>query len=413
MGFRFIHTADLHLDCPFSGIADAGVSANLMESTFKSFQRIIEIAIDKSVDFILIAGDIYDSKDKSLRAQLRFQKEMQRLRDAGIDVYVVYGNHDPVNGWSAALEMPENVHIFRHGKPRSQTVEKEGERIATICGWSYPKAEVDEDIASQFTPDSKSPYNIALLHCNCGSSADYANYAPCTIAELLDAGFDYWALGHIHKRSLISDKKPFIVYPGNPQGINPKETGPKGCYLVDVGDDGKTVLNFLETDHVRWHAVDIPLANISRTDELMKLISLRMDQLRRENGKPTIVRFSLVGRTPLHPELAREGSLPGIIDELRSDERQEETFVWVEAVIDNTKPEIDLIERRKANDLTGDFLRLVDECRNSPDKRRELMNEMDVLFSDRRGRRWFDPMDDATLLEWLERVESVGLDYLI
>ncbi len=413
MGFQFIHTADLHLDCPFSGIGDSSIALKLIESTFKAFDRIIDLAIENRVAFLLIAGDIYDAKDKSLKAQLRFQKGMQRLEAAKVDVYVVYGNHDPANGWTAGLDIPSNVHLFGHGKPKSLTILKDGVHIASICGWSYPKEEVQENVASQFAPDPKAPYNIALLHCNCGSSAEYENYAPCTPTELLGAGFDYWALGHIHKRSVISDKNPWIVYPGNPQGINPKETGTKGGYLVDVGDDGATRLEFLETDYVRWHTEDIPMANISRTEEFMGLIHSRIDALRLRNDKSTVVRFTLVDHTPLHSELAREGSLQGIIEDLRSEERGEPNIVWVEAIIDKTKPVIDLEERRKANDITGDFLRLLDEYRNSPSKREDLMKDLNALFLDRRGKRWIDPLGDATLLEWLEQVETVGLDYLI
>ncbi len=413
MNFQFIHTADLHLDCPFSGIGDSNIALKLIESTFNAFDRIIDLAIEKQVAFLLIAGDIYDAKDKSLKAQLRFQKGMRRLEAENIGVYVVSGNHDPANGWTAGLDMPSNVHLFGHGKPKSLSVFKGGVHIASICGWSYPKEDVQDDMASLFVPDPKSSYNIALLHCNCGSSTEYENYAPCTPTELLTAGFNYWALGHIHKRSVISDKNPWIIYPGNPQGINPKETGSKGCYLVDVGDDGSTKLEFLETDYVRWHAEDIPMSNITRIEEFMRLIHSRIDSLRLENDKSTVVRFTLVDHTPLHSELTREGSLQGIIEDLRSEERGERNIVWVEAIIDKTKPVIDLEDRRKANDITGDFLRLVDEYRNSSSKREDMMKDLDVLFSDRRGRRWIDRPDDANLLEWLEQVETVGLDYLI
>jgi len=413
MGFQFIHTADLHLGRPFSGIKDSSIASKLIESTFKTFERIIELAIENRVAFLLIAGDIYDTKDKSLKAQLTFQKGMRRLEAENIDVYVVTGNHDPANKWTAELDIPPNVHLFGHGKPKSFPVIKDGVHIASICGWSYPKEEVKEDVASQFSPDPKAPYNIALLHCNCGSSAEYENYAPCTPTELLGAGFDYWALGHIHKRNVISDKNPWIVYPGNPQGINPKETGAKGCYLVEVGQNGSTRLEFLETDYVRWHAEEISMADISRIEEFMGRIHSIIDAIRPGNDKSAVVRFTLVDHTDLHSKLAREGNLQGILEDLRSDELRESNIVWVEDIIDKTKPVIDLEERRKANDLTGDFLRLVDEYRNSPTKREDLLKELDELYMDRRGKKWIDRPNDATLLEWLDLVETVGLDFLL
>jgi DNA repair exonuclease SbcCD nuclease subunit len=413
MGFRFIHAADIHLGCPFVGIKDSNVSARLMDATYASFQRVIDICIEKQVDFLLIAGDIYDAKDRSLRAQLQFRKGLERLAAAEIDTYIVHGNHDPDNGLSVGLEYPSNVHIFSHGKPKTMQVKRDGNLIASICGWSYPKEAVQENTALQFKPDTQAPFNIALLHCNCGSSTEYENYAPCTPAELLNSNFDYWALGHIHKRNVLSEKKPWIVYPGNPQGLNPKETGQKGCYLVEVGDDRLAHLDFIAAESVQWNAEDISVVDIVREDDLLQSICSRMDSLRQQAGKPVLVRFTLTGRTPLFRKLAGDNYLNDMVTELQEDECEKESFVWVESIRNVTKPAINLEERRNASDFAGDFLQLVEMYRKDDKMREELLKSLAPLFQDRRGRKWLTQPDDAQILDWLENAESIGLDKLI
>ena len=103
--FRFVHTADLHLDSPFLGIQEVNehVAGELREATFRTFDRIVELCLKRHVDFLLIAGDIYDSRDRSLRAQLRLRDGLRPLSEAGIPTFIVHGNHDPLDSWSATV----------------------------------------------------------------------------------------------------------------------------------------------------------------------------------------------------------------------------------------------------------------------------------------------------------------------
>jgi DNA repair exonuclease SbcCD nuclease subunit len=217
--FSFIHTADLHLDSPFKGISEISgeISLELAEATFESFNKIIDLCIEKQVEFLLITGDIYDGADRSLRAQLRFRDGLKRLSDAGIKTYIVHGNHDPLDGWSANLDWPENVHIFNGKSVEKVSVEKDGKELAQIYGISFHTRKIKTNLADKFPeiPHSeKDLFTIGMLHCNVGTNTEHETYAPCTVQDLITRNFDYWALGHIHKKAIINAENPMVVYPG-------------------------------------------------------------------------------------------------------------------------------------------------------------------------------------------------------
>src|SRR5262249_53759307 len=156
-------------------------------------------------DFLVIAGDLYDSKDRSLRALVAFRKQMERLAERDISVYLVHGNHDPLNGWGADFQLPPNATTFS-GKPRSEPVIRRGREIARVTGASYTRERVTENLAAAMQPDEDSPYSVAVLHANVGGHTGHADYAPVTLPELTESGFDYWALGHVHSRSVLAQE---------------------------------------------------------------------------------------------------------------------------------------------------------------------------------------------------------------
>src|SRR5690606_15308893 len=121
-------------------------------------------------------------------------------------------------------------------------------------------------------------------------------------AELIASGFDYWALGHIHTRAVIHEA-PYIVYPGNTQGRNIKETGSCGCYLVDVNEDKAVRLSFHETASVRWESIDVDIAEAnSLTDVKSAIFSTTESTRSMADGLPVVVRLYLKGRTAMHQQ---------------------------------------------------------------------------------------------------------------
>src|SRR5215471_10073160 len=267
---RFVHAADLHLDSPFRGLANTSTKLRdeLQAATLGAFARIVDHTIESKADFLLLAGDLYDSKDRSLRALVAFRRQMERLAERDISVYIVHGNHDPLNGWGSEFQLPPNVTTFS-GRMDTEPFIRRGREVASITGVSYTRERVMENLAASFKVAGDSPYSVAVLHTNVGGQTGHADYAPTTVEELSAAGFDYWALGHVHTRSVLATDPAMIVYPGNIQGRHAREGGPRGCYQVDVDTQGRANLHFIETNVVRWAHIAVSIAGHSRLSGLV------------------------------------------------------------------------------------------------------------------------------------------------
>ncbi|KUK98727.1 MAG: Metallophosphoesterase [Methanoculleus marisnigri] len=235
---KFVHTADLHLGSPLAVMAGSGeqVASQLARATFKGFENIVDLCIREEVDFLLISGDIYDSADRGIYEQLTFRKYLQRLSDSGIPVYLAFGNHDPLDGWAARIDWPENVHVMSGDEPECLFFRGEDGKEAAIVGVSYRTRETYDNLATRFPLKERDwPFTIGMLHCTLDAGFGHEPYAPCSLNDLVERGYDYWALGHIHKPGVIRRSGPAVVYPGNPQGRDIGESGPRGCCLVSVG----------------------------------------------------------------------------------------------------------------------------------------------------------------------------------
>ncbi|EAE1480660.1 exonuclease SbcCD subunit D [Listeria monocytogenes] len=256
---QFLHMADLHLDSPFIGLSTLPqpLFSAIQESTFQSLERITTVAIKEAVDFVLIAGDIYDSEDQSVRAQARFSKEMKRLEVANIPVFMIHGNHDFIEKHKEKLTLPSNVHVF------SEQVEVMSHKTATgvsvnIYGFSYNERHIRSSRVDKYKIQGNVDFHIALLHgSEVSSSEEHDVYAPFRVQEISKKGFDYWALGHIHKRQLLAES-PSIYYPGNIQGRNRKESGEKGASIITLSE-ASTTIDFIGTSPIIWEEAVITL----------------------------------------------------------------------------------------------------------------------------------------------------------
>ncbi|ACK38680.1 exonuclease SbcCD subunit D [Listeria monocytogenes] len=256
---QFLHMADLHLDSPFIGLSTLPqpLFSAIQESTFQSLERITTVAIKEAVDFVLIAGDIYDSEDQSVRAQARFAKEMKRLEAANIPVFMIHGNHDFIEKHKEKLALPSNVHVF------SEQVEIMSHKTVTgvsvnIYGFSYNERHIRSSRVGEYKIQGDADFHIALLHgSEVSSSEEHDVYAPFRVQEISRKGFDYWALGHIHKRQLLAES-PSIYYPGNIQGRNRKESGEKGASIITLSE-ASTTIDFIGTSPIIWEEAVITL----------------------------------------------------------------------------------------------------------------------------------------------------------
>jgi DNA repair exonuclease SbcCD nuclease subunit len=299
---KFIHTADIHLDSQLKGLEaheDAPVD-EIRGATRRAFDNLIDLTIEEKVDFILIAGDLYDGDWKDYNTGLFFAARMGRLAKAGIKVFIVSGNHDAASRTTKAMPLPDNVTLFSPKKPQSVKLDDFG---VIIHGQSYSFRAVTDNLASQYPQNDSNYFNIGLLHTSLTGREGHENYAPCTLDDLKSKGYDYWALGHVHKREIVSED-PWIVFPGNIQGRHIKETGAKGATIVTVEDGRIAEVEERELDVLRWATCQVDLSECETSDMVYDAVRQGFEQeLDQANGKTLALRLVLTGRCPVHAQL--------------------------------------------------------------------------------------------------------------
>lgn len=426
-GFRFVHAADLHLDTPFEGLREAApdVRRALRDASLAAFDALVDLCLEVDAAFLLIAGDVYDGAERGLRAQLRFRAGLDRLSRAGVGVFVVHGNHDPTEeGWSAIRDWPEGTRVFGCERVESVPVERDGERIATVYGISYPRRDVHENLALAFPrrqagggeagrEDGGLGLRVALLHCNAGGHAGHAPYAACSVGDLSGAAVDYWALGHVHTRQVLCES-PWIVYPGNLQGRSPHpgEQGEKGAVVVDVEGGRVAKVGFRALDRVRFLSVELDVGEHGDLGAVERALQQRADDLRDAHpDRALVLGGRLTGRSALRADLSRAGSLPELLESLRDTRRGQEPLLWWSMLSSDVGLPIDRDAVRAGDDFYGQLLALADELAERPGELRRFAREAFAELPDElRGVALPPPDDLARLLVAAEQtaLESVG-----
>lgn len=396
---------------------DASTQENILfqlrECTFTALDNIVRACLGNRVDFLVLAGDIYDLADRSLRAQLRLRRAMERLARAQIPVFIAHGNHDHCEGQRAKLDWPENVHVFAPGEVEWRPVLRRGVEIARVYGISYPRREVTENYAALFRRDPGVPFAVAVLHCNVGGGTEHANYAPCTLEDLARAGFDYWALGHVHRRAVLRERGPCVVYPGVSQGRHPREAGPNGCYLVRVGPGGEVGLEFIATDAVRWEVLTLPINALGSEQQLLGLLQNRLDGLKKRHaGRSLVVRVELTGRGSLHRVLRRPYTVEGILEELRLRYAGPSgPFLWIESIRLSTSAPIDRAMLEGGATLPADLIAIAKNAREAGELRESLRQLLAPLYE--KAGRYLAWPDEMQLDDLLAGAEDLALDLLV
>ncbi|OQW95504.1 MAG: DNA repair exonuclease [Beggiatoa sp. IS2] len=299
---KFIHAADIHLDSPLCGLAryEGAPVEQMQAATRRAFINLIDLACTEAVDFVLLAGDLYDGNWKDYNTGLFFNQQMSRLREANIRAFIVYGNHDAGNSITHQLRLPENVKEFSSHHPETFTLTDLG---VVLHGQSFAEKTVTEDLSAQYPKACADYFNIGLLHTSVNGREGHAHYAPCTVSGLLAKGYDYWALGHVHTRETLHEK-PWIVFPGNLQGRHVRETGDKGCTLVKVANNGRVSLQHCAVDVLRWEICRLDVSEVTHADEVIDRARWAVTQaLQQADGRPLAVRFTITGACPVHAEL--------------------------------------------------------------------------------------------------------------
>lgn len=414
--FSFIHAADLHIDSPFRGVsADApAVAEALYSSTFRAFDGLMDVTLEREADFLLIAGDVYDGQDRSLRAQLRLRDGVKRLGEAGIQSFIVHGNHDPLDSKVTALDWPEQAHFFGRKLESMEALGADHEPVATITGISFPKKEESRNLAAKFSRQESGLFQIGLLHCNVGGNTGHENYAPCTLDDLRTGGMDYWALGHVHTRKILSEA-PYVVYPGNIQGRSIREAGPRGCYHVRVDEQGRVEAEFIPLDVVRWGEVRVSIQDLETVDALERALTEKLEQAVAEaSGRALVCRVTVEGRGPLHAGLRRARAADDLLERLRERFSSEDPFAWVQRLTIHTRPDVDLAERMLGEDLLAEVLITADEYKKSAGGGQALYDAAlaDLWENSRMARARMERPDGDEIKAILQDVEYLCLDLL-
>ena len=377
--FRFIHAADLHLDSPLLGLeAHEGAPLHILRgATRRAFENLVDLAIKESVAFLLIAGDIYDGDWKDYSTGLFFRSQMVRLKEKGIPVYVISGNHDAASVISKRLVLPENVREFSTRTTESLEV---ANLPVVIHGRGFPNRAVPENLALEYPHAVPGKFNIGLLHTSLTGAPGHDTYAPCSVQDLRAKGYDYWALGHIHQPTVVSED-PWIVFSGNCQGRHARETGPRGCRIVTVGEENIVVSAEWQTlDAVRWSLVDADLSGIEReTDALRCIRAALSDAVENADGRLVAARVDLTGATSLHGTLHQQSrhwraQLLGFEQDFGKE------ALWIERLKIRTTPIYDVATLAERDALTGTVLTALDQATHDlesmPD---DILEMLDVL----------------------------------
>ena len=191
--FAFLHAADLHLDSPLRGLDPAAPAERIRGATRQALVNLVDFALERRVAFVLLAGDLYDGDWKDWHTGQFLVQHLSRLTRAGIEVVAISGNHDAEQVLTRKLPVPGMMRA-----DQAHTVRLANAPVA-VHGQGFATPAVTHNLAAAYPDPVDGHFNIGLLHTACGSG-EHENYAPCTVADLVQRGYDYWALGHVHTR---------------------------------------------------------------------------------------------------------------------------------------------------------------------------------------------------------------------
>lgn len=410
---KFLHAADLHLDSPLRGLEryEGAPAEHLRAATRRAMENLVDLCIGEGVAFAILAGDLYDGDWRDYSTALFFAAQMSRVRQAGIAVYWLRGNHDAASQITKHLRLPDNASELSSRKPK--TIVRDDLGVA-IHGQGFAKRAVTEDLAAGY-PDALAGYfNIGVLHTSVNGRPGHESYAPCRVESLVAKGYDYWALGHVHKREVLREK-PWIVFPGNLQGRHVRETGAKGATLVNVEEGEVVEAAHHALDVLRWARIVIDPAQCASADDVIDLARLALEaELEAGEGRPLAARLVVAGTSRASAEL--QGDPERWRNALRAAATDvEPDAIWLERIDLASDPLIDPATLNDRDDAIGQLLRSLRDMRADPERLQGLAASLAELRSklpaELRGDE--DPTGDAAMPEAVADVERLLFSRLL
>ncbi|MBF0287472.1 MAG: DNA repair exonuclease [SAR324 cluster bacterium] len=361
---QFIHAADIHLDSPLRGLEryEGAPVEEIRLATRRALENMVQLAITEKVQFVLIAGDIYDGDWKDYNTGLFFVKMMSKLQAADILVFIISGNHDAASQVSKNLSLPANVRILNNKKPETITIP---DLSIAIHGQGFSQRVITNNLALHYPKALPDCFNIGMLHTSASGREGHESYAPCSVEQLLEKGYDYWALGHVHTREILH-QTPWIVFPGNIQGRHIRETGGKGATLVTVEEQQILSVEHKNLDVFRWKHCEVSAVDLEYGEDVVVLAEEKIQEIMNmEDGFPAGIRLRITGSCRAHHELSKNPT--HWINEIRAVANN--LNVWLEKINIQTCAEINWDELGKQDDPIGGLIRTLDEMILSEDKK--------------------------------------------
>ena len=358
MTYRFVHAADIHLDSPLRSLAlrDSDLADLIGNATRRAFVRVVDLCLDEQVDALLLAGDLYDGDQTSMKTARFLAEQLRRLHEAGIRIFVIRGNHDALSRISKELTLPDSVKLFG-GRAEAIAIERSsGQFPVAIHGLSFAQPHASESLIGKYRPPVEGAVNIGLMHTSLAGAAGHDLYAPCSLADLQGTGFRYWALGHVHKRSVVEGDCA-IVMPGMPQGRDINEAGAKSVTLVTIGDDRSIRIEERATGIAQFERVTVDVTGIDDWRDLVASLARALEQARGDVASEHFVaRLRVTGATPLAWRIRRD------LDLLKTEADDRASVIgscWVEKL--EVAPDAPGVVAGSSADPLTELRRLIDE----------------------------------------------------
>lgn len=362
---RFLHCADIHLDSPLRGLEryEGAPVDEVRGATRRAFENLIQCALRERVDFVVIAGDLYDGDWPDFNTGLFFAKGMAQLGDAGIAVYLLRGNHDAASKLTRSLPLPGNVRLFSDRAPATFVDDALG---LAIHGQSFATAALADDLAAGYPTAIRGHVNVGVAHTSLTGRPGHDPYAPTTDEVLRSKGYDYWALGHVHAREIVA-RDPWIVFPGNVQGRHIREQGIKGCELVTIAD-GHITTEPVALDVLRWRELRVDATGMPDLDALFDALATAVrSAVAQADGRIVALRVGIGGAGALHHALAARSD--AIVQQLRAVALDASAGSgWVEKVDLRVRPPLDVDRLVAGDDPVGLLVRELQALRNDGDQ---------------------------------------------
>ena len=357
--FRFLHAADIHLDSPLSGLSryEGLPEDDIRGATRAAFDNLVQRAVDEAVDFVVIAGDLFDGDWKDMGTGLYFARAIGRLDQAGIPVFLLSGNHDAESVLTRSVPWPPNVRLFGTRRPETHTLP---DLAVAVHGQSFATPAVTDNLVLAYPNATDHHFNIGMLHTALAGRPGHAAYAPCSLDDLKSKHYDYWALGHVHEHEIVSED-PYVVFPGNTQGRTIREAGPKGAVIVTVEDAQVVTIERVELDVLRWARVEVDCTD-APADAVPSLMRASLLSVWQGNaaGLPLVARISLTGQTP------DAGALHDGVGSLRDDARAVSASISPDLFIEKVKVLVTAPAQTQQMVIGDDLASLIGQAATDP-----------------------------------------------